>query len=53
MYPPRGPWPGAKVLLTELDQQLAVAPALVGRQGQDAGHIVVFCGFLFLERGGR
>lgn len=36
-------------ILTELNKQLAIAPALVGRQRQDAGHIVVFCGLLFLE----
>ena len=46
-----GPRPAAQVL-TELDQQLSVAPALVGGQGQDAGHVVVFRGLLFLEKPG-
>lgn len=40
-------------LLTEFNQQLAVAAALVGWQSQDAGHVIVFRGLLFLEeRGG-
>lgn len=56
LAPPAGPagtrpWTRGQIL-TELDQQLAVAAALVGRQGQDAGHVVVFCRFLLLENGG-
>lgn len=36
-------------ILTELNKQLAIAPALIGRQSQDTGHIVIFCGLFFLE----
>lgn len=46
---PASPSPVRQHILTELNKQLAIAPALIGRQRQDAGHIVIFCGFLFLE----
>lgn len=34
--------------LTELDEQLAVAPALVGWQGEDTGHVVILRRLLLL-----
>ena len=40
--------------LTELDEDLPIAHPLVGREGEDAGHIIVFTALLLLraeERG--
>lgn len=42
----------ARAALTELDEQLAVAPALVWGQRQDTGHVVVLRGFLLLGNKG-
>lgn len=36
-------------LLTELNEQLPISSPLIGRQGQDARHIVIFCRFFFLQ----
>lgn len=36
-------------VLTELDEQLAITPALVGGQCQDARHVVILCRFFLLQ----